>query len=326
MKAWQDFYTQLQRSGQELKTTFLDGLVKLSGPIGDLSKNLTDLVREFMKSDGFKEIITTISHGLSDLSDGMKDGTFKKGIDDFTSALKKFSQSGELQNDLKTLEQAIHIAAESVGWLVRLISKSPRFGGTGWGDQKMQSDGNGNWHWVDNPENKGFGFSDLWDWVKNNIGPSQAHADTLGASRQYGMERYLDAIAQTESGGNPYAVSKAGAQGLFQLMPSVQKQYGVTNPFDPEQSRRGASALIADLFRRFNGDALKATAAYNAGGGRVASAIRQHGDDWLSYLPMETQQYVGRVAQNFQAGGVNIRINNVTGGAATVTASQARAM
>lgn len=326
MKAWQDFYTQLQRSGQELKTTFLDGLVKLSGPIGDLSKNLTDLVREFMKSDGFKEIITTISQGLRDLSDSMKNGSFKKGLDDFTSALKKFSQSGELQNDLKTLEQAIHITAESVGWLVRLISKSPRFGGTGWGDQKMQSDGNGNWHWVDNPENKGFGFSELWDWIKNNIGPSQAHADTLGASRQYGMERYLNAIAKTESGGNPYAVSKAGAQGLFQLMPSVQRQYGVTNPFDPEQSRRGASALIADLFRRFNGDPIKATAAYNAGGGRVSSAIRQHGDDWLSYLPMETQQYVGRVAQNFQSGGVNIRINNVTGGAATVTASQARSM
>lgn len=327
MKAWQDFYTQLQRSGQELKTTFLDGLVKLSGPIGDLSKNLTDVVREFMKSDGFKEIITTISQGLRDLSDSMKDGSFKRGFDDFVKTLNNFASSGELKQDLDTLEKAIHLAAQAVGGTVNTVNKMPVMGGSGWGDSKLVPDGKGGTRWVDNPDaGKRYGVDDVWGWLKSAIMPSEAHADTLGTSRRLGMERYLNAIAQTESHGNPYAVSKAGAQGLFQLMPSVQRQYGVTNPFDPEQSRRGASALIADLFQRFNGDALKATAAYNAGGGRVSSAIRQHGDDWLSYLPMETQQYVGRVAQNLQSGGVNIKINNVTGGAATVTVSQARAM
>lgn len=319
MKAWQDFYTQLQRSGQELKTTFLDGLVKLSGPIGDLSKNLTDVVREFMKSDGFKEIITTISRGLRDLSDSMKDGSFNKnvhtlidGISSLARSLGAFAPSSTKigQEDAKTqshwksgalLGSGIGAAAGSVVPGIGTILGGAMGAGLGALSGTIYDFG-------------------------NPLSPNEAHADTLGTARRLGMERYLNAIAQTESGGNPNAVSSAGAQGLFQLMPSVQKQYGVTNPFDPEQSRRGAAALIADLFQRFNGDALKVTAAYNAGGGRVSSAIRQHGDDWLSYLPMETQQYVGRVAQNLQSGNVNIRISNVTGGAATVTASQARSM
>lgn len=338
MKAWQDFYTQLQRAGQELKTTFLDGLVKLSGPVGELSKNLTDLVRDFMQSGGFKEIITTVSHGLHDLSESMKDGSFKRGFDEFVSALNKFTGGGELERDLQTLEHAIHVTAQAAGTVFGTIEKSPAMGGSGWGNLQATPDGKGGFDWKQTDTSPSYGIGDIWDWIKSTLGPSEAHADTLGTARRLydarqgagspsgGMSQYLAAIAQTESSGNPYAVSGAGAQGLFQLMPSVQKQYGVTNPFDPAQSARGASLLIRDLMSRFNGDMLKTTAAYNAGGGRVSGAIRRFGDDWLSHMPTETQQYVGRVASNFQAGGVNINIHNTTGGAATVTASQARAL
>ena len=42
-----------------------------------------------------------------------------------------------------------------------------------------------------------------------------------------------------ESAGNPDAVSKVGAQGLMQIMPKTQKELGVTNPFDVEQSISG---------------------------------------------------------------------------------------
>lgn len=324
MKAWQDFYTQLQRSGQELRTTFIGGLVNLSGPIGDLSKNLTDLVREFMGSDGFKELITQTSKGLLDISHSIQDGSFKKGFEDFIAGVNKIAKGGEFQRDIEMIGQGIHILTTVLGGFIHTISKMPYFGGSGWGDQKMQVDGNGKWHWVDNPDNKGYGFGDLWNTIKGAFSPSEAHADTLGTIRNHGIiNRYLDAIAKTESNGNPLAVSKAGAQGLFQLMPSVQKQYGVTNPFDPEQSRRGASMLIADLSRQFNGDPVKITAAYNAGGGRVSDAIGKYGDDWLSHMPNETQQYVGRVSHNFAAGNISVNITNSTGGNAVVTARQA---
>lgn len=327
MKAWQDFYTQLQRAGQELKTTFLDGLVGLSGPVGELSKNLTDLVKQFMASGGFKDIINTISHGLKDLSGSMKDGSFKRGFDDFVSALSNFTKGGTLTKDLQTLEKAIHITAEAADSVFSTVGKSPALGGSGWGNLQAVPDGKGGFDWKQTDTSPTYGIGDVWNWIKKNLGPSEAHADDLGIIRNHGiLNQYMGAIAQTESHGNPNAVSPAGAQGLFQLMPSVQKQYGVTNPFDPAQSAKGARGLLSDLMQRFNGDMLKVTAAYNAGGGRVSGAIKQYGDDWLSHLPRETQQYVGRVAQNFQAGGLNIQINNTTGGAATVTMRQAMAL
>jgi hypothetical protein len=46
-------------------------------------------------------------------------------------------------------------------------------------------------------------------------------------------------IIFAESGFNPEAVSHVGAEGLMQLMPDVQKQFGVTDAFDPEQNIRG---------------------------------------------------------------------------------------
>jgi soluble lytic murein transglycosylase-like protein len=55
----------------------------------------------------------------------------------------------------------------------------------------------------------------------------------------------LRALAGQESpDGNPHAVSKAGAQGLMQIMPQTQKQLGVEDPFDPVQSIFGAAKYM----------------------------------------------------------------------------------
>jgi hypothetical protein len=83
----------------------------------------------------------------------------------------------------------------------------------------------------------------------------------------------LDAVQKVESGGNPQAVSPAGAQGPYQFMPATAASVGVTNPFDPTQARQGASKYLAQLYQQFGGDATKAIAAYNAGPGRVQQAM-----------------------------------------------------
>ena len=44
------------------------------------------------------------------------------------------------------------------------------------------------------------------------------------------------AVVHVESGGNPQAVSPAGAQGLTQLIPATAQRFGVHDPFDPAQS------------------------------------------------------------------------------------------
>ncbi|MGV8923691.1 MAG: lytic transglycosylase domain-containing protein [Thermomonas sp.] len=79
----------------------------------------------------------------------------------------------------------------------------------------------------------------------------------------------LRAIAHAESGLDAKAVSPKGAQGIMQLMPAVQLEYGVSDPFSPKQSIEAGATLLRDLLRRYKGDVDLALAAYNAGIGTV---------------------------------------------------------
>jgi len=79
----------------------------------------------------------------------------------------------------------------------------------------------------------------------------------------------LAAVVHVESGGNPQAVSPAGAQGLTQLIPATAQRFGVHDPFDPAQSLDGAARYLRGLLGQFGGDVSKALAAYNAGEGNV---------------------------------------------------------
>jgi len=80
---------------------------------------------------------------------------------------------------------------------------------------------------------------------------------------------FIAAVMTVESGGNPRAVSHAGAQGLMQLMPSVAKAMGVVDPFDPAQNILGGARYLRVLANRFGGDIVKVLSAYHAGSSRV---------------------------------------------------------
>jgi soluble lytic murein transglycosylase-like protein len=95
-------------------------------------------------------------------------------------------------------------------------------------------------------------------------------------------------VARQESGFKPCAVSTKGAQGVMQLMPATQIQFGVGDPFDPISSLAAGAKLLRNLLDRYNGDLKLALSAYNSG----PETVDQAGG--VPDIP-ETRNYVMRI-------------------------------
>jgi membrane-bound lytic murein transglycosylase D len=122
----------------------------------------------------------------------------------------------------------------------------------------------------------------------------------------YGLPTDLYHLAMIESGFQPTVRSRAGAVGMWQFMPATGRMEGlrvdsiVDERMDPVRSTHAAARHLTTLYRRF-GDWPLATAAYNAGTGRISRGLQNfavdnfwdlatHGD-----LANETQHYVPRL-------------------------------
>lgn len=92
---------------------------------------------------------------------------------------------------------------------------------------------------------------------------------SAAAARNGVEEALVRAVIHAESAFNPNAVSRAGAQGLMQLMPATATRFGVTEPFTPQQNIDGGVQYLAWLSQRFGGDIRRVAAGYNAGEGAV---------------------------------------------------------
>jgi soluble lytic murein transglycosylase-like protein len=102
----------------------------------------------------------------------------------------------------------------------------------------------------------------------------------------------LASIVLEESGGNPRAVSRAGAVGLMQLMPATASDLRIGNVRRPAQNVAAGSTYLDALLMYYHDDVVKALAAYNAG---PAVVDRYHG---LPPYP-ETRRYVARVIHEY---------------------------
>jgi hypothetical protein len=101
----------------------------------------------------------------------------------------------------------------------------------------------------------------------------------------------MQSVAKVESGFNPKAVSPKGAIGVMQLMPDTARRLGA-DPQDLEQNIDAGAKLLRDLLQKYDGDVVKALAAYNAG---EAAVDRFQGVPPFS----ETQHYVNKVVRDY---------------------------
>jgi soluble lytic murein transglycosylase-like protein len=140
-------------------------------------------------------------------------------------------------------------------------------------------------------------------------GRAQTHQTLNRAFTQQDIDAAIDAAAarhnvdpslvrsvvKVESNFNPNAVSRKGAMGLMQLMPSTARSLNVSNPFDPAQNVDAGVRHLRKLLDSYGGNVPLSLAAYNAGSGAVARSAG---------IPhyRETQDYVRRITNLYNGG------------------------
>jgi len=126
--------------------------------------------------------------------------------------------------------------------------------------------------------------------------PEEIDAAIVMAAARHNVDPNLvRAVVKVESNYNANAVSRKGAMGLMQLMPSTARQLKLKNPFDPAQNVDAGVRHLKSLLESYGGDVKLTLAAYNAGEGAVA---RSAGVPRFA----ETQDYVRRITNLYYGG------------------------
>ncbi|EJD1557102.1 transglycosylase SLT domain-containing protein [Shigella flexneri] len=272
--------------------TEIDQAVKM---IGDLKKTVTDLTKALAKLLGidpkswslkwdFSNFISQMGefgkmlNMIADLLNAIKDGRW---ADAASIGKQMLNQGSENPSAMPMVTDSANGTAD---WIKEHWGFDPRSVGRtvrGWfGDDEPEQLGQS----VKRPQPTKAG-SELLGWMQ----PMFTNLEQL-----YRLpEGLLRSVAITESGGNQFAVSGAGAKGLFQFMDGTARDMGLrgNDVFDPEKSAQAAAKYLSQLLRQNGGDLSKALASYNWGIGNV----KRYG---MGLMPQETRNYIPKVMSN----------------------------
>ncbi len=128
---------------------------------------------------------------------------------------------------------------------------------------------------------------------QTHLTPGDLHEMLTRAGAEHNLDvDLLASVVKAESDGDARAVSRAGAQGLMQLMPGTAAGLGVHDSFEPNENVRGGSTYLDALLVKYHDNLALALAAYNAGPDAV--------DKYHGVPPYrETHLYVARVIHEF---------------------------
>ncbi len=154
--------------------------------------------------------------------------------------------------------------------------------------------------------------------TEGKLSEAELHELLAKAGAEHDLdEDLLASVVRQESGGNAHAVSRAGAQGLMQLMPHTAAEMGVRDSFAASENVNGGTAYLDGLLKRYHDNLALALAAYNAGPAAV--------EKWHGIPPYrETRAYVARVIREFNRRIDARRKSGRAGAAVTQIASAVR--
>ena len=268
------------------------------------ARNMGDLVPTIRSVRDRKDIGAADRRALKEALDS---GDFGKVQDTLTDILSRADQemsdgkkSLEVQKQMETalarlgddLIPATNMIRDGVGRLVNVFAGGSDEANAYNAERKRQKD-----------------TANMEDTLKQQVQRGEVLPETADKilGRQTGWkgagvdDALLDAVRKVESGGNRFAVSKAGAKGPYQLMDDTAKRFGVQNPFDEASARKGAGDYLSLLHRRYKGDMRNTLMAYNWGEGNLDAWLKTGRGAKGQAMPMETQQYADKVLK--QMGG-----------------------
>ncbi|MGV3344824.1 murein transglycosylase D [Enterobacteriaceae bacterium LUAb1] len=162
----------------------------------------------------------------------------------------------------------------------------------------------------------------------------------VGQIEKRNMPMELVLLPIVESAFDPHATSSANAAGLWQIVPTTGRNYGLkqTQWYDGRRDVVASTKVALDMMQRlnrmFDGDWLLTIAAYNSGEGRVLNAIKANKakgrstDFWSLSLPRETTVYVpkmlalGDIIKNSRQYGIRLPTTNESRALARVDVGQ----
>jgi len=264
--AWTQFVTSMDVAKAKIDNVFINGLVRLTGPLERLAGGFTHLLQVVTAKNGpISQDIDSIASWMNRFNGQITKPEFITGVERF---VKLFSLFGTAAHGLSLLNKPLPLPdwanPNKEGMKARAAVTdffTPGFGARYLAGQRLK-----------------------WMQAAHSIDPS-------------GL---LETVGWLESRMNPFAPnSSKGAVGMMQLMPGVAASLGV-DPNNPKQALLGAEKELQHLMGEYHGDIGKTLAAYNWGEGNLNHDIARYGNAWAGHVPAETLGYILKAMRMMQ--------------------------
>ncbi|MBL4562261.1 lytic transglycosylase domain-containing protein [Citrobacter koseri] len=272
LRQWQDFNVQLDRSKVSIGNTFIRGLAPLAPELDKLSDAFSGAIETVLQSPELGKWIDGLSDGIRRFGNYLASPELKKDVEAFMSGVERLA----------------HIIGKVIDWIAGKTSLSVddvASGSSILGDKPVTDEKTGQ-SYVPGSESD----PRVWGWLKSakrasGVAPTTYDEYFEEAAKKYDLDpKLLKSVAAAESSWDQNAVSKAGAQGLMQVMP-MNFQPG-EDPFSPRDNIMAGARVMSWAKGQAGDDVEEMLRWYNGGKNRGSK---------------ENREYPGRVREKYVA-------------------------